>query len=842
MAIYTLEEILKNTGARKEDIKQVSVERNNITPSKQGVFNNIKSYLGGIKSSVQKAGAEVESNINAPGNPIVQGIKASGSASIGVGDTAISLIPGARTLVDGIGKVVAPAIQGIADNRFVQAFSKDLATSVGGGNMARGEEVLNVTKSFGDIANLPLGARGTTVTGDALVRSTKGVVNKSVNAVNSIAIDAPSFREAGNNLLDRMATENPVKLAKVKVGVANNLNEYAAEFAKSRKAINGAENKIDGFDYGTHIAERNLLPDVTDSGRFDGGKIIDGLKTENTNFGNQAMERIRNSQTLRSTDEFINSLKDDAVAKAGSADILSTEAFIDRFMEGAKRKYGITDTITDEQIYKIKLDGDSGYNYSSPNADINASKIIADRARTTLRSGDVELAKLLDAQTKNFEAIRITDALSSYKVKAGNLTTRLAQLGGSLLGANAVDGGIVSKVLAATIGGLGGQKLVQALQQSAFISPVARKAIEKELIKASGVDATKVIMKKIDNGINLLPKENVILEKAGNQLKSSIIKNDKTTAIKTSIDKSIPLKKKVSELKTSTALPIAKTSSAKDAIAKGLTEGEFVKEQGGLSDSIAQAVQKRYELSKVADELSKKANSFADKSGLVNNKTPEFLSLDKELFVAVKAEKDFNRSALGKIVKQEVRKLDIKTRMEIIKGNIKTTTQLRAEYQSAMKGKTLPKADALLFHGTSEDFSIFDTGKQKNGNLGKGVYLTDNKVQADYYAMMANQTKDLRNASIEDLGNINFRKGNVLEFKPKDNLKIKELNYMPGKLEVDKIKADGFDGVKYKDETLLSDDIAFPKNILGGSIPKNVKSIIIFDSNNVKSKNLPKKK
>jgi len=120
--------------------------------------------------------------------------------------------------------------------------------------------------------------------------------------------------------------------------------------------------------------------------------------------------------------------------------------------------------------------------------------------------------------------------------------------------------------------------------------------------------------------------------------------------------------------------------SKEKAIKDGLTEEQYVKGHGGLSDSIAQAAKTRYEISKLADELSKKANSFADKSGLVTNKTPEFLSLKKELFAACKALRDFNTSALGKIVQQEVRKLDVNARIQIIRGNIKTTSQLRAEY------------------------------------------------------------------------------------------------------------------------------------------------------------------
>lgn len=473
---------------------------------KKSLLGLAKEKLGGLKSALSFGGG-VSRGISAP----------------------IEEAPVVKQTLEGVGKVIAPAIQAGAETETGQRLLE---------LQKQYPEAFKSLQDVVDIASLvPVGA-------GAKVGAT--VAEKGLSTGLKVAKEAPSIlKKAPNALLDTLATENPVKLAKIKTGVAKNLNEYASEFTKSRNAISGATNKIEGFDYGSHIAERNLLPNVTDSGRFDGSNIVKGLTDENAGYSKSVSDKLANSQNITKVEDLRNELLQDVTSKANIGDANTIRNYVDRYIDEVKNRYG--DNLTDKQLYEIKLDADSGYNYTSPNADINASKIIADRARSKIRA-DKDVADLLDAQSKNYEAIRITQALEPYKVKAGNLSTRLAQLGGTLLGAGSVEGGIIQKTLAATIGGLAGQKLVRALQQSAFISPVARKAIEKQLLNTVDKDATKTILKKLDNGLDLTPKESGVLENVGNQLKkSSIIKNENMTANKTSIQDSIPLSKKTNQ-------------------------------------------------------------------------------------------------------------------------------------------------------------------------------------------------------------------------------------------------------------------------------------------------------
>lgn len=431
--------------------------------------------------------------------------------------------PVVKQTLEAVGGAIAPTVQ------------SGLETDTGKKILELQQKYPEAFKSLQDVVDIasliPVGA-GAKVGVKGTELATKAGL-KTAKEIPSLVKKTPSA------VLDTLATENPVKLAKIKTSVAKNLNEYADEFAKSRNAISGATNKIEGFDYGSHIAERNLLPDVTDSGRFDGRGIIKGLQDENAQLKEIVSTKLDNSVRSTPLESFRQSLLEDITSRGNIADAESMRNYVDRYVNEVRNRYG--DNLTDRQLYDIKIDADAGYNYLSPNADINASKLIADRARNFIRSNDEEIAKALDAQTKNYEAIRITQSLEPYKVKAGNLTTRLAQLGGSLLGANAVEGGIIQKTLAATLGGLAGQKLVKTLQQSAFISPIARKAIEKELIKTTEKNITQTIINKLDKGLKLTPDENKVLEKIGNQLKkSSMITNEKMTANTTDISKSIP--------------------------------------------------------------------------------------------------------------------------------------------------------------------------------------------------------------------------------------------------------------------------------------------------------------
>ncbi len=106
-----------------------------------------------------------------------------------------------------------------------------------------------------------------------------------------------------------------------------------------------------------------------------------------------------------------------------------------------------------------------------------------------------------------------------------------------------------------------------------------------------------------------------------------------------------------------------------------------------------------------------------------------------------------------------------------------------------------------LYHWTLSDSNItkFDTTKMREGNLWKWIYLTQNKKAWQYYANLAEESKSA--SSIEDM--VKPRKeGKVLEFSLKPWAKIKQLDYMPSKQEIDKLRLEWYDWVWYMDDAI----------------------------------------
>ena len=114
---------------------------------------------------------------------------------------------------------------------------------------------------------------------------------------------------------------------------------------------------------------------------------------------------------------------------------------------------------------------------------------------------------------------------------------------------------------------------------------------------------------------------------------------------------------------------------------------EFVKAQGGVGDSIGQAIREKVELDKITDELSKKANSFAGKGGLVeDSKNPEYLKIKTELDKKMSELRAFNNSPIGKLVIEETNKQkDFVLRKKLRTGDFQTKSQLTDIWKKANK-------------------------------------------------------------------------------------------------------------------------------------------------------------
>lgn len=150
-------------------------------------------------------------------------------------------------------------------------------------------------------------------------------------------------------------------------------------------------------------------------------------------------------------------------------------------------------------------------------------------------------------------------------------------------------------------------------------------------------------------------------------------------------------------------------------------------------------------------------------------------------------------------------------------------------------------AQKNLYHGTGgRGFAAFDNASMREGNQGKGIYLTSNKDVANYHSFGA-QDRALE----KELGRMPYanekKAGQVLDVSIKPGAKIKKLDYTPTAKEVEAIKKQGYDGVDFVDEVVLEEW----NTKLHGEYPKKgeARTTMIFDSSSVEvkqPKTLPK--
>ena len=153
-------------------------------------------------------------------------------------------------------------------------------------------------------------------------------------------------------------------------------------------------------------------------------------------------------------------------------------------------------------------------------------------------------------------------------------------------------------------------------------------------------------------------------------------------------------------------------------------------------------------------------------------------------------------------------------------------------------GKTLITSTDLtenppLYHGTSENgVAKFDNSQMRGGNQGNGVYLTDSSKVADYHSYDAqSRLEDAKNGKMTPYSQ--QKPGKVEKVFIKPNIKIKVLDKMPTKSEVDALKKEGFDGVRFPDEITREE---WNTKRHGDYPSKNeVKTTMIFDAKNVQT-------
>lgn len=126
----------------------------------------------------------------------------------------------------------------------------------------------------------------------------------------------------------------------------------------------------------------------------------------------------------------------------------------------------------------------------------------------------------------------------------------------------------------------------------------------------------------------------------------------------------------------------------------------------------------------------------------------------------------------------------------------------KASTKSVTKSKDL---STELYHGSDVKLDNLDISKAQLSNYGEGIYLTDNSKLAEYYSTIKTKSSDLKKSSINDLANIKTRVGYVNKFEIEPSAKIKVFSKEPTKEMIKKAKADGYDGVRFKD-TISKED------------------------------------
>lgn len=135
-----------------------------------------------------------------------------------------------------------------------------------------------------------------------------------------------------------------------------------------------------------------------------------------------------------------------------------------------------------------------------------------------------------------------------------------------------------------------------------------------------------------------------------------------------------------------------------------------------------------------------------------------------------------------------------KTTIVFDKSNIKTRAQLLSEYEQA-KGGSAPAEGKVLYHGTSEDFGMFDinkSGSVKYGDWGKGIYLDSSKSGADYYRSEAVKAKSKEVQEAYDKykdSTKNIKKVNgILQYPEESTQLLKEFQEISERIGKDKTK------------------------------------------------------
>lgn len=256
-----------NLELAKKVVEKYPIYQKQVDIPKQGLVSKIGQTLN---ESGDKSEAIIKDNnrgvISRGVGATAQGFK----GAMGVLGDVISSIPGAKTVgnvlkpvVNTIGTRVSSVVDTIADNKYAQAYSKDLARSLGG------EENVQTLADAGGIADTILGAQAS---GKALVK-TKDIAQSGVNKTIDVAQKGvETITTKATDVIDRISSPNVSDATRVSLNPVEALKGTGQDM---RVTVGGKSKMVS-----------ELTPDEISKLKVSTGKSIDTFTEQAKLFKN----------------------------------------------------------------------------------------------------------------------------------------------------------------------------------------------------------------------------------------------------------------------------------------------------------------------------------------------------------------------------------------------------------------------------------------------------------------------------------------------------------------------------------------------------------------------------
>lgn len=634
----------------------------------------------------------------------------------------------------------------------------------------------------------------------------------------------------------------------------------ALEDAFSEKATLRKKNELAkryGVDPAEVFAQHGAVPKVVD-GKMDTIEIVEGFQdsiTTRRNFRRKSLEQLQTvapEVTSTKMDEFekavLNGIANDRDAQ--------TQGLVKQYQNLARQRIADFRRTYGDSIDLLTLDDiNSGQNklnnaFKTTQYDAGVAEYISRVARdllekktenTGLRNVNKEIRDLINAK-------EIAEKMNGTAIKYGKFSEWMA----TILGA-AISQGVPFGPL---LGAIGGKAVLRMIQQNAFGGPLQRRILQylyddqallRQISKEMAENERNLLMKEVEKSLEVprLPAPKEGTPKVQNNVPINLPKKTQTTELMEDIKGGIKINKNtqmnafgaMAGIEFDEETGEIKFNQEKAALGlagvAGTTKGtQYLKSLGQKEiDTIVKRM----------DNLDKKLfTKFVDYYKLKEKENPSLEIAARRVMELMKINPNQPNSKVAEIftklldARRTLEKKPLVGNNAVMKSAIpKELEPLAQEARKYKSAEEFVGAKANLFHGTPAKFDKFDLnyfGKSDDGFAGKGIYLTNDRGIAKYFA------DDWTSKAYP-----NKRVGNVMEVfgdikKPLEVTSYREIGQKLG-LKTDtgltkNIKANA-DQIATKAKELGYDSIIVKDFDKSG---KAVNEVVIFDQNKVFTK------